>query len=701
MRICLIGPPIIPGYGELARAKEVRSTLEQPPLGVLSLAAVLEQQGTTPRVVALDHTYQEYLHRPHATDDLDFCSFAVRQLASIPADVFGFSTVCSSYPLTVRMARKLRQLLPKAIVIFGGPQASVVDRETLEAFPAVDLVVRGEGEETLPRLIQALSGAESLERVPGIAFRAQGKIVRNADAPILQDLDSLPLPAYHHYLDASGCQDAHLELGRGCPFSCSFCSTNDFFRRRFRLKSPRRMIEQMETLRAAYGVRRFVLVHDMFTVDRKRVVEFCKALLDHGRKFNWTCSARTDCIDAGLLELMARAGCGDIFFGIESGSSRMQRMIEKNLDLDEAARAIELAGRNRIGVTVSLIAGFPEETEEDLRMSADFLMNAARQETVTPQLHVLIPLAKTPIQTQYRDKLILNDIFSDVTRVGWEQAQEEIELIRSYPEIFPNFYSFPTLVEHSCLEEFRAFLQGGITQFRWLMLALAAGDGGILTVFNSWRDWRAKPKKARASSSTVEYYFGENFVQDFFDFLQARILTGDNKCTAARTMLEYEIGWREAVRKLALDSQDCPADGEPGGRITLQSIPKLAWGIGLLPVDVEASRVILQLKTKRKAEPPGREFLCVRVAPGERIQIEKLSPLAAQLLTLCDGQSDLEEICRRFTANGAQTKDFGTLNSQQVCIAGIIQLAERGLLKFSAEKDCTRREKQFAVSHPC
>src|SRR5205809_1059956 len=137
-----------------------------------------------------------------------------------------------------------------------------------------------------------------------------------------------------------GRDTAALELGRGCPFACTFCSTNDFFRRNFRLRSPNRMLQDMRVIASTYAIRDFELVHDMFTVDRRRVAAFCEAMITSREEFTWSCSARTDCIDEELLELMARAGCRGIFFGVESGSERMQKIIDKHLDPRRAEEVI-------------------------------------------------------------------------------------------------------------------------------------------------------------------------------------------------------------------------------------------------------------------------------------------------------------------------------------------------------------------------
>jgi radical SAM superfamily enzyme YgiQ (UPF0313 family) len=187
----------------------------------------------------------------------------------------------------------------------------------MRAFPFIDIVVRGEAEQTLPELVDTLAGHGSCAGIPGLTFRQNGeqdgRIVRNPDGSVILDLDSLPFPAFHLFPDVRFCRHFPLELGRGCPFACTFCSTNDFFRRRFRLKSPAHMIAEMRRVKQTYGINSFELVHDMFTVDRKRVVEFCEALLQSEEKFHWGCSARTDCVDEELISLMAQAGCRGIF----------------------------------------------------------------------------------------------------------------------------------------------------------------------------------------------------------------------------------------------------------------------------------------------------------------------------------------------------------------------------------------------------
>src|SRR5258708_3751762 len=166
---------------------------ELAPVGILSLAAVLEAKGLQPEVVDLNRVYFNWLQDANQ-NKTDFCDFAGAYLAGRDFDFFGFSTVCSSYPLTLRIAAEVKRAHPKSVVALGGPQASVVDICTMRAFPFIDLVVRGEAEQTLPDVVDALAGRSSLAAIPGITLRRNedGEAVRTPDAPLVLDLEPLP-----------------------------------------------------------------------------------------------------------------------------------------------------------------------------------------------------------------------------------------------------------------------------------------------------------------------------------------------------------------------------------------------------------------------------------------------------------------------------------------------------------------------------
>jgi radical SAM superfamily enzyme YgiQ (UPF0313 family) len=667
MNICLISSPTVTEFDpQVAETDAVRLISEQAPIGILTLAAILGQHGITTEVVDLNRTYYRYLRSAAYRRSVDFCSFVAREFASRPFDLWGFSTICSTYPLTIRIARELKRSHPQSVVMLGGPQASVVDVGTLQAFPFIDFIVRGEADETLPRLLAALADMRNFSKVPGITFRSGGNIVRNPNAPVVLDLDKLPMPAFDQYPKLGTSHAVPLELGRGCPFACKFCSTNDFFRRRFRLKSPARVIEQMRIIHQTYGNTRFDLIHDMFTVDRKRVVEFCEALLASGERFQWNCSARTDCVDDELIALMARSGCAGIFFGIETGSARLQRLIDKNLDLREAAARIGCAARHGIATTVSLITGFPDETKKDLGDTVDFLMDAARFDAVKPQLHLLAPLAGTPIYEQYRGRLEQADILSDISYHGWRQEVPDREIIRAHPDIFPNFYSVPTSLDLRYIKELRDFIQNSIVRCRWLMVALHQDRGGLLEVFDAWLSWLRENRPTRQESpdaGEAPYYARSEFARDLLEFVRNWYLPRARNRGPLRALLNFELA-------LNLKSS------KPGRR---KGAPRLAVGVRIMRLGADYHRILDCLRNHEPlaAVPVSRVLIATREIGNEKLEVSRLSPLSAQLLASCNGISDPKQIARGLRL----PKDIAGIPGAKVCLFGLATLRQQGLIE--------------------
>lgn len=546
MHVCLVSAPTVTEFEEAveAESEQVRDSARELQLGILSLAAVLESIRCPVTVVELNNLYYKFL--PIREVGQDFCAWASRLVSLQPADVYGFSSICSSYPLSIRIASVIKAFRPDAIVVFGGPQASVVDIETLTAFPSVDLILRGEAEQTFPELLEEIAGQHRFGHIPGLTFRSGGRIVRNPNAPVIEDLDKLPIPAYHLVDNLDEMTLASLELGRGCPFACKFCSTNDFFRRRFRVKSPRRMLNEMRYIAGQYGFREFDLVHDMFTVSRRRVIEFCDELLASGEGFKWSCSARSDCVDKELLELMARAGCTSIFFGIEAGSARIQKIIDKHLDIPQAKAMIDAAEAYGIETTVSLITGFPEEDAADLRETVNFYMHAVRTPHATPQLNILAPLAATPIHNKHRDELILDELCSDLSHQGRFQNVVDRLLIETHCDIFPNFYLLPTPhLNREYVLELREFLLMATARIRWLLAALDLSSSGILDVFSEWRSFRLERRPALTGGDLRHYYRLRTFREDFVDFLRPRL--ADWPSFLVRALFEYEDALQRSI----------------------------------------------------------------------------------------------------------------------------------------------------------
>jgi hypothetical protein len=401
----------------------------------------------------------------------------------------------------------------------------------------------------------------------------------------------------------------------------------------------------MNYVRSRYGIQRFDLIHDMFTVDRRKVVEFCLEMIRNGRGMEWNCSARTDFVDHELLSMMADAGCSGLFFGIETGSPRMQKVIDKGLDLDEARKILDTSDRLKIRTTVSLIMGYPDETKEDFRQTVDFFGFAVRADHSEPQLHRLAPLAETPLTVQYKDRLTLDGYYSDLSHVGSAHYQADRELITRHPEIFPNFYAVPGELGGEYLQETRAFLLSSFNRCKGLLSALHLESGDLLAFVDEWLAWRKAPL------CSVTYYSGTGFLRDLLAYTAES--AARRGWVATTVMTYYYSRLIEASDAPKLEKRDCAL---PGSETESENncIAILAEGLVLIRVAGDVVRVLACLRDGVVPAPDvlSREVsLLVRRSVGDRAEVIELPPFPAFLLQQCDGSSTLGLILERAISN--------------------------------------------------
>jgi radical SAM superfamily enzyme YgiQ (UPF0313 family) len=409
----------------------------QPHLGLLSLAAVARANGHEPEIY---DPKLDLLNGRLQFDPSLYQKLALRILERRP-DVVGFTALGCNFNCVVKVADHIKQLVPDLPVLLGGPHATILHREILERFRSFDLVVRNEAEQTLPPLLDRLPGKD-IGDLPGVSYRNRnGEVICNSGSPIIEDLDQLPVPAYDCYpIRELGLAGIRVEAGRGCPFSCTFCSTASFFGRSFRLKSTARLLAEMDGLNSIYGFNAFRLNHDLFTVNRKKVVDFCHAMLE--RNYTWSCSARVDCVDSELLELMWQAGCRDLYFGIESGTARMQEISRKRLDLELVEPTLNITSRLGIRTVTSFITGYPEEEKED----QDSTVNLAARLLCRPdrlnesQLHLMVPEPGTQLIAEYGNQLFYDGYITDFNFPRLES--DDRSLLVADPVIFANHHYF-------------------------------------------------------------------------------------------------------------------------------------------------------------------------------------------------------------------------------------------------------------------
>lgn len=373
----------------------------------------------------------------------DDYKLAANDILKKKPELIGFSTWCITYPASLLVAKEIKNLSPQIPIVFGGPQASILANETLAEFPFVDFILSGEADRTFPQLVSELIKENpDFTSIPGLAYRDKaGKIKQNKfDSPLL-NLNDLPLPAYDLLTKPKVLK---LDVGRGCPYQCTYCSTNDFFSKKYRLKSANRIIREMMLGYQKTGIKSFGFIHDMFTLNKKMVFDLCLKLIDlqnnNNLFFNWSCSARTDCVTAGMLVQMKKAGCHSVFFGIESGSEKIQKSIKKNLDLEKVYEVADICWDTGLNMYASFIIGFSDETKPDVEKTLLCVLKLALK-GVFVQVSELSLLPGTPLFNNLKDRLLFDGNFSNFSKTIC--GKEELQLIADYPHIFSSFYYLP------------------------------------------------------------------------------------------------------------------------------------------------------------------------------------------------------------------------------------------------------------------
>lgn len=426
MKKILLIPPVINPYHEGTDNSFM-------PLGLLSIAAILK---------ASNYHCSVYSPQRKLFTAADYRRVAGEILSHDPGLV-GFSTWCISYPSAILVAGQIKNLAPSTPVIFGGPQASLLARETLMNFPYIDFVLAGETDHSFLTFLKMVNEDKpDWKKVPGLSYHSpDGNVCTNPACEPVNNLDDLPVPAYEY---CAGQSSLNLDVGRGCPFKCTFCTTSTFFSKIYRLKSPGRILYEMEIASSSYKINRFSFAHDLFTLNKKRIDDFCDKLIElkhgKGQNYSWTCSARIDYVDNNLLPKMKQAGCESIFFGIESGSPKIQKSICKNLDIEKAYEVADTCRKAGLQMYASFIAGFPDETEDDLEATLQCALKLFFKAAFV-QFSVLSLLPGTPLFNQFKDDLKLDGLFSNFSNASSSPA--EYRLIRNFPLMFSSFYYLP------------------------------------------------------------------------------------------------------------------------------------------------------------------------------------------------------------------------------------------------------------------
>lgn len=400
MKILLIYPYFL--ETRVHTAEDVRAV----PLGVYYVASVLKENQYDVEILNWHNIYET----PHA----------IRQvLQDKKADVIGFSILHANRWGGIEIARIAKQIDPRVTIVFGGIGATFLWEHFLTHFPEIDYVVIGEGEYTFLSLIEYLESdrLQEIETINGIAFVKDSRAVRTRQAETIGCLDDLPVPAkYYSY--------RHLSLTRGCAGKCNFCGSPKFWGNRVRFHSTGYFVDQIERLYLK-GLRFFYFSDDTFTVNKRRVIEICKKILAKKLDITWTAISRVNHVSEEILYWMRKAGCIQISYGVESGSEKIRRFLQKEIDPIEIRNAFSLTQYYGIMARAYFIYGCPGESRQTID---ETIMMIEDIRPLSVIFYILDIFPGTRLYENFKERLMASD---DI----WLNRTEDIMYFETDPNL--------------------------------------------------------------------------------------------------------------------------------------------------------------------------------------------------------------------------------------------------------------------------
>jgi radical SAM superfamily enzyme YgiQ (UPF0313 family) len=344
------------------------TAIRMAPNGLLSMAAFLEARGVETAI----HDCRGLVTRTGTENVLALVD-------EFKPDMIGFTAVTSSFLNAYKLAEAIRRRFPHITIVVGGVHVSALRGTILERFPAIDMLITGEGEKAMAELA---AGAKP-GTIQGLVYR-EGKEVRdNGLRTDLVELDSLPFPAYHRLDGFPGTFEAALFnypkaptatiiSSRGCPYQCSYCDRS-VYRRSFRYNSAEYLYEHMAFLKKEFGIRHVFFYDDLFTFNRERIEKFCTLLQKNPLGMTYNCAVRVGHADDQLLGMLKASGCWMVSLGIESGAPQILARHKTKVDFNDMRTTVKRIQKAGIRAKGLFMMGLPGETEETIKMTTDFI----------------------------------------------------------------------------------------------------------------------------------------------------------------------------------------------------------------------------------------------------------------------------------------------------------------------------------------
>jgi anaerobic magnesium-protoporphyrin IX monomethyl ester cyclase len=394
MKILTLNPPFLPKFSREQRSPAVtKSGTLYYPMWLAYATGVLEQDGFEVKLV----------DAPAQAKDHGQIIDLVKEFRPSMAVV---DTSTPSIYNDIKVAAKIKEVLPECTTVLVGPHVSALPEETLALDKAIDVIARGEYDYTVRDLARAVRDGKDFEQVLGITYRKNGEILRTDDRPPIEDLDALPFVSrvYQKHLNITDyfyaiCQHPEITIitGRGCPHRCTYCVYPQAFQgRRYRARSPENVVEEFLYIVKTFPyVKEIFVEDDTFPVDRKRCREICRRLIAAGNRLSWTANSRAD-VDLETLRVMKQAGCRLLCVGVESGNQEVLNSIKKGVTLRGVRDFFRNAKRARILIHGCFLVGNRGDNRDTLEETLSFAKE------LNPDTAQFFPLMVYPGTEAYR-----------------------------------------------------------------------------------------------------------------------------------------------------------------------------------------------------------------------------------------------------------------------------------------------------------
>ncbi|HDH97265.1 MAG TPA: B12-binding domain-containing radical SAM protein, partial [Proteobacteria bacterium] len=360
-------------------------------------------------------------------------------------DVVALSATTLNYTLARNLAHDLKRRLDVPIVI-GGVHITVLPSSLYREF---DIGIVGEGEQTFCELVDLFErkGAfhpDDIAGIDGLVFRADGRLVQTAPRSLIAPLDRIPHPD-RRFVGQSG-DEAYMFTSRGCPYRCSFCSSQVHWGK-YRVFSPEYVVDEIEELHREFGVKKLHFFDDIFVADIDRLERIAGLIEERGLhgKMEFSCAIRANLADERLMKVLKRMGINRVTFGAESNSARILRYLKgRGITPQDNQRAVDMCHKFGIKISPSFIKGAPDETGDDLMETYKFLIRNIRDKKIDYfEFHKLTPFPGTKVWDEAKDMGLVSDDLDDWSRLRY--PSEYFYMNRVMPKSV--FYFFEDLNE--------------------------------------------------------------------------------------------------------------------------------------------------------------------------------------------------------------------------------------------------------------